>query len=206
MPHFQLASRALYRVSKLPDALAALGLDNNASGYAELERDIRTNHTVSGRSIQLMLYQGQYLKHRKCAAIRDNVSNFASKNGVALPILDGDFIDEHEWYISRLQHLAQQASVLLKRSLPDVVKEIAAASNTTPEFISEMMKYKRCLKGEAKAVQNALVALAPESFVIAESPEKSLGRVIVKVAREPVEGREPAPIAWVVRRGPSEGS
>lgn len=199
MPHFQLASKALYRVSRLPEALAALGYENNAAGYAQLENGLPRNRnpleTVSDRSIQLMMYQGQFLKHRKCAVIRDNIVLAAADRGLTSVVAE-DFIDEHEWYISRFQQTLEQVAVYKKITTNQLVDRVAEASDQTSNFVTEMMKYRRCLKHEAEVVQAGLVAMAPELLVSGKARD---GKIGVRVENEPLAGKDTLPIAWTVR-------
>lgn len=200
MPHFQLASKALYRVSRLPVALQALDFENNAAGYAELERQVSRrepqSETISIKSVQLMMYQGQFLRHRKCAVIKRNVMLEATHRGIP-NIVDDQFIDEHEWYISRLEPTLQRAALHLRKSAGDMLEIVAEAADVSREFVGEMIKHRRCLRSEAETVRAAIIAMAPEIFCAGKSEG---GKIGVQVAQDPIDGKEALPITTSVRK------
>jgi len=177
-----------------------LGFGNNAAGYVQLERELGNNNlaheSVSDRSIQLMMYQGQFLKHRKCAIIRENVLKAATlRKGI---LADDDLIDEHEWFIPRLQNILERVSLQARQPLPELTEIVADAADTNSGFIKEMMKYRRCLRHEAEAVQAAVVSMAPEVLVLGKPRD---GRIGVRVDNAPLDGRETLPISPLVRVG-----
>jgi hypothetical protein len=203
MPLPQLASRALYRVSSLPDVLLGLGTPNTAAGYAEVQSAVekQTNRSVNNRSVQLMLYQGQYLKYEKCLAIQTNVIAYANLRNIAdVPL---SIIDEHEYYIPRLQNIMEQVAAYKKCSLYAVQSELANATGFSVEFIDAMMKYRRCMREEAKLVRDKLVELAPAVLIAGRARDGKVSvaeKTGVTVDNDLLTNREAQPIPWAIRR------
>ncbi len=197
MPLPQLASRALYRVSTLPDVLTALGAPNSASGYAEIQNAVerQTQRSVNNRSVQLMMYQGQYLKYSKCLAIQSNILAFASREKITN--IPTEMIDEHEYYIPRLQNIVAQVAAHKKIKINDLRDKLGEECSYSGEFIDAMMKYRRCLREEARTVREALVGIAPDVLVSGKARD---GKVGVAIDRELVDKREALPIPWSIRR------
>jgi len=165
MAHPQLASYALYRVPRISENLSEIGLPVNASGYAELERQIgkmQNNSAllkpINRRTVELMMYQGGKAKHVTCTSIVGNINLARSEKGL-VPLEIEQEVEEYEWYIQRLKKRLQEIAQHNGVSYSEVLNRVAAESRCGVDFLTEMTRHLRCRKSDAEAVKAAIKRL-----------------------------------------------